>query len=65
MGWLIFFAAMAILLIIVAVEERSDAISAAISEHKLVNSDEWLTEEAQIALDHWFSEEEEEYEEVF
>ena len=56
---------MAILLIIVAVEERSDAISAAISEHKLVNSDEWLTEEAQIALDHWFSEEEEEYEEVF
>lgn len=51
MGWLIFFAAMAILLIIVAVEEhKSDAISAAVSEHKLVNSDEWLTEDIKAAL---------------
>lgn len=63
MGWLIFFAVMAIVCIIVAVEEhRSEAISAAVSEHKL---DKPLPEEAQIALDHWFSEEDEEYEEVF
>lgn len=61
MGLLIFFAVMAILFIIAAVLERRSAD--VVSTYKLVNSDEWLTEDVKAAIDH-FSENEI-YEEVF
>lgn len=61
MGWLIFFIVMAILFIIAAVLERISA--AVVSAHKLVNSEEWLTEDVKAAIDHFYGDEV--YEEVF
>lgn len=48
MLWLIFFIIMAVLFIIVAVLERRSATI--VSAHKLVNSEEWLTEDVKAAL---------------